>query len=70
MKRTFTATFVVTIDDEEIQVDQYSKPATTNDVKEFLADALEIGLNTEDYGNSVGAISCEVLLDSLKENHD
>lgn len=56
--KTFVATFVVTIEDDNTSV---------SDVVEFLNEALVVDLDIENAGNSVQAVSAEVLVNGLVE---
>jgi hypothetical protein len=64
--RVFRGTFLVTIDDEQTDRDS-DQPVSLEELKDYLADALQPVLDTEEYGNPVGFASAELDFDSLRE---
>jgi hypothetical protein len=52
-KRVFVVPIIVLVDDDE-RDDPETAPATFDDVREYLADAIMLDIDTEEYGNPVG----------------
>jgi hypothetical protein len=64
--RAFRSTFLVAIDDEELDRDN-DQPVSLEELKDYLANALHPVLDDEAYGNPVGFASAELDFDSLVE---
>lgn len=62
MLRVFRGTFLVAIDEAELEC-----PATLEDVRQYLNEAASIDWNAEQFGDPVGMQSMELDFESLQE---
>jgi hypothetical protein len=69
--RAFKGTFLVAIDESEVDdEDDGEEPVTLDGLTNFLKDALALDVDTEDHGNMVGFQSAELLFNTLEELPD
>ena len=68
--RAFQTTFLIAIDSEEAHQEELRSapgPVTIEELKQFLAKALVIDVNTAEHGNEIGFRSVEVHIEKLAE---
>ena len=68
--RAFQTTFLIAIDEEEARESgqrEHSEPVTIEELKQYLAKALIVDVNTDEHGNQIGFQSVEVQIDDLTE---
>lgn len=64
--RAFQTTFLIAIDEEEVQRDN-AEPVTIEELKQYLAKALIVDVNTDEHGDAIGFQSVEVQIENLTE---
>lgn len=75
--RAFKATFRCAIgddfrgdEDEDEDGGERERPATLEEIKVYLKDALMVSFDDEEYGNPFGLASVEVIIEDLEEISD
>lgn len=68
--RAFQTTFLIAIDDEEAREEEQREnpePLTIEELKQYLAKALIVDVNTDEHGDEIGFQSVEVQIEKLTE---
>ena len=68
--RAFQTTFLIAIDDEEARDEEQRtnpEPVTIEELKQYLAKALIVDVNTDEHGDEIGFQSVEVQIEELTE---